>query len=321
MDALVKTSDGPLELQDLPRPDVGPDDALIEIELCGICGSDLHIESGTHPSSPPVVVGHEFSGTVAATGRNVGEFDRGDRVGFRHSWNPFPGVDADGGFAEYMRAPAENVWKIPEALSFAEATFFEPVRVPMTMVRQTAGMEPGERVVVSGPGPMGLLTTNVVRMDGAAHVTVLGTESDTGVRLPTADALGADETAVFGDDALAAIEENPPDVWFETSGAAPAIEAAVEHVAGGGRVVCSGLGDGPWNVDMHRVAYDNLDVHGQWGGSDATLVPAAEAMIEGELNVSELVSDVVPLADWRTGFDRARSQDGIKILLAPSPSP
>jgi len=318
VDALVKTADGPLELQDRPRPEIGPEDVLIGIELCGICGSDLHIESGTHPCNPPVVIGHEFSGTVAAAGESVEAFDPGDRVGFRHSWNPFPGVDADGGFAEYMRAPAAEVWGIPEPLSFAEATFFEPVRVPMTIVRETAEMEPGERVVISGPGPMGLLTTNVARMDGASHITVLGTESDTDVRLPTADALGADETAVFGDDALAAIDENPPDVWFETSGAPPAIEAAVDHVAGGGRVVCSGLGDGPWNVDMHRVAYDNLDVHGQWGGSDATLVPAAEAMIEGELNVADIVSDVIPLGEWRTGFDKARSQDGIKILLDPT---
>jgi 2-desacetyl-2-hydroxyethyl bacteriochlorophyllide A dehydrogenase len=317
MDALVKTVAGPLEFTDRSRPTIGPADVLVETELCGICGSDLHIESGTHPCDPPVVIGHEFAGTVAERGDDVTHLEVGDRVGFRHSWNPFPGVDADGGFAEYMRAPAENVWTIPEELSFAEATFFEPIRVPMTMVRETAEMDPGERVVVSGPGPMGLLTANVASMDGAEHVTVLGTESDEEVRLPTAAELGADETAVFGDEALAAIAENPPSVWFETSGAAPAIEAAVEHVDSGGRVVCSGLGDGPWNVDMHRVAYDSLDIRGQWGGSDATLEGAVPAMIDGELNVSALVTDELPLSEWRTGFDRARSQDGIKILLAP----
>jgi 2-desacetyl-2-hydroxyethyl bacteriochlorophyllide A dehydrogenase len=318
MDALVKTVEGHLELQDPPRPAVGPDDVLLDIELCGICGSDLHIQSGTHPCSPPVVLGHEFSGTVAETGEQVQGFTRGDRVGFRRSWNPFPGVDADGAFAEYMRAPAANIWEIPEALSFEEATFFEPIRVPMTMVRETGEMESGERVVVSGPGPMGLLATNVACMDGAAHVTVLGTESDTETRLPAAEALGADVAAVFGDDALADIEANPPDIWLETSGAPPAIAAAVSHVSGGGRVVCSGLGDGPWNVDMARVAYENIDIRGQWGGNDATLVPATEAMTAGTLNVSDLVTDIVALADWRDGFEKARSQDGIKILVDPS---
>jgi L-iditol 2-dehydrogenase len=216
METLVKTSAAPLEFQDRPRPEIGPADVRIEVELCGICGSDLHIESGTHPCDPPVIVGHEFSGTVEARDDDVTDFEVGDRIGFRHSWNPFPGVNADGGFAEYMRAPAGKIRTIPEALSFAEATFFEPVRVPMTMVRETAEMDPGERVVVSGPGPMGLLTTNVARMDGADHITVLGTESDEDIRLPTAADLGADETAVFGDEALSAIEANPPSVWFET---------------------------------------------------------------------------------------------------------
>lgn len=318
MDALVKTTEGHLELQDRPIPDPDPDEVRIEVAYCGICGSDLHIESGTHPSSPPVTLGHEFSGVVDAVGADVTAFAEGDRVGFRHSWNPFPGVDADGGFAQFLCAPADCVWTIPDELSLREATQFETVRVPMTLVRETAQMDPGERVVVSGPGPIGLLVTNVARMDGAGHVTVLGTEGDRKRRFPVAEQVGADETLVFGDDALARIEAEPPTVWFETSGAAPAIEAAVEHVAPGGRVVCSGLGDGPWNVDMARVAYRNLDIRGQWGGDDATLPSAVEAMRTGELNVEAIVSDTFPLREWRAAFDRARAQDGIKILLEPS---
>ena len=317
MNALVKTVAGPLELQERQIPEPGPEDVRIKIAFCGICGSDLHIQSGTHPSSPPVVVGHEFSGTVAEVGEDVTEFAEGDRVGFRHSFHPFPGVDGDGGFAEYMLAPADAIWEIPEEITLQEATQFETIRVPMTAVRQTAEMEAGERVVISGPGPIGLLVTDVADMDGASPITVLGTEADTSLRLPTAGRLGADETLVFGDEALEAIDENPPSVWFETSGAAPAIEAAVEHVAPGGRVVTTGLGDGPWNVNMQRVAYENIDIRGQWGGSDATLEPAVQAMIDGELDISEIISDTFPLSEWEAAFEKARSQDGMKILLEP----
>lgn len=320
MKALLKVAAGPdnLELRKIPVPEIGPEEVLIDVAFCGICGSDLHIEDDTHPSQPPVVMGHEFSGTIAAIGENVTRFESGEAVGFRHSWHPFPGVDADGGFAEYMRAPADSLWHLPEGISLEEATQFETIRPPMTMVRDTAQLTAGERVVVSGPGPIGLLVVNIARMDGASSIVVLGTEDDSAVRLPTAEEMGADKALVFGDSALKEIDENPPSVWFETSGAAPAIEAAVDHVADRGRVVCSGLGDGPWNVNMRRVAYSSLKILGQWGGEDAYLEPAVEAMQAGQLDVSAIITDVVPLTQWRKGFEKARSQSGIKVLLDPS---
>jgi threonine dehydrogenase-like Zn-dependent dehydrogenase len=190
--------------------------------------------------------------------------------------------------------------------------------VPFTLVRDVAEMAAGERVVVSGPGTIGLLTAAVAAFDDAEEVLVLGTEEDTAVRLPKAEAMGATETMVFGDEALAAIDADPPSVWFETSGAPPAIEAAVDHVAGNGRVVVSGLGDGPWDVDMRRVAYENLSILGQWGGNDKYVEPAADAMLSGDIDVAEIITDVVPLTEWRDGFDRARTQAGIKVLIDPS---
>jgi len=320
MQALVKmeSSPGHLELQEVPIPDIGADEVLVEIAYCGICGSDLHIEAGTHPAKTPLVIGHEFSGVVAAVGGNVTEFAPGDEVGFRRSWTPFPGVDADGGFAEYMRAPARALWHVPEGITLKAATQFETVRPPMTMVRDRAGLSGGERVVVSGPGPIGLLVTNVAKMDGASSVTVIGTGADSDVRLPMAERMGADETLVFDDSALEEIDDDPPSVWFETSGAAPAVEAAVDHVADRGTIVSSGLGDGPWNVDMRRVAYDSLQILGQWGGEDEYVEAAAEAMQSGELDVAATITDTVPLSQWREGFETARSQSGIKVLLDPS---
>ncbi|MCT9098046.1 zinc-binding dehydrogenase [Haloarchaeobius sp. HME9146] len=320
MKALVKTEagEGALELRDVPIPDIGPDDIRIEVAVCGICGSDLHIEAGTHPCDPPVVLGHEFSGIVDAVGENVDTFDVGDRVGYRRPWNPFPGVGADGGFARYVRAPAANVWRLPDDISFAEATQYETVIGPMTWVRETAGLETGERVVVSGPGPIGLLVANIAKMDGASSVVVLGTDADVDVRLATAETMGADETFVFGEEALAAIEAEPPTVWFDTSGAPPAIEAAVDHVAPGGRVVCNALGDGPWNIDMRRVAYHSIQIRGRWGGDSDTLPAAVEAIQAGDLHVSDIITDTLPLTEWETAFERLREKRDIKLLLDPS---
>lgn len=319
MDALIKATDGPghLELRDVPRPVIDPDELLLEVAYCGVCGSDLHIEAGSHPVDAPVTLGHEFSGTVAEVGADVSDFSKGDRVGYRRGWNPFPGVGSDGGFAQYMSAPADSLWQLPEDVTLQEATQFETVCTPMSMVHDTADLDEAERVVVSGPGPIGLLTVNVARMAGASSITVVGTEQDQRRRLPKAIELGADETLVFGEEAFAAIQATPPDVWFETAGAASAIEAAVDHVASGGRIVCSGLGEGPFDVDMHRVAYDNLSIRGHWGGEDSYIEPAVDAMISGEMKIASLITDIIPLADWQTVFEMARSQETVKVLLTP----
>lgn len=319
MPALVKTAEGTghVELTERPVPTPADREVLLEVAYCGICGSDLHIQEGRHPCSPPVTMGHEFSGDVVSVGQEVTSFEQGDRVAFRRPWNPFPGVDGDGGFATYMTAPADAVWRYPDGLPATAATQFETVRPPMTMVRDVAELEPGERVVVSGPGPIGLLVTNVAALDGAGNITVIGTEADADVRLPLAERLGADQTVVFDDTSLAAIAERPPDVWFETSGAAAAIEAAVDHVAPGGRVICSGLGDGPWDVDMQRVARRNLSIHGQWGGDSSYVEPAAQAMLDGDLDVEELITDIYSLSDWENAFEQARAGRVGKALLEP----
>jgi 2-desacetyl-2-hydroxyethyl bacteriochlorophyllide A dehydrogenase len=320
MRALVKTEFGPghLELRDIPVPQIGPDDVLVEITYCGVCGSDLHIETGAHPCAPPVVLGHEWTGVVARRGDNVTRFSVGDPVSFWQGTDPYPGVSADGGFEEYMCVPAEALWKTPPGITAEEATQFETVITPMALVRDVARLQPGERVVVSGPGPIGLLVANLAKTEGAAHVTVLGAPGDEVIRLPTALEIGADEVALFGPASLAVLEgERAPSVWFEASGAAPAIEAAVAHVARRGRVVVSGLGEGPWNVDMRRVAYESLQILGRWGGAQGYLEDAVELMQSGQLKMSALISEVMPLSEWEAAFVKVRRKEGIKILLDP----
>lgn len=320
MKALVKFAPGPgnLELQDIPIPEIGDDDILVKISYGGICGSDLHIEMGTHPCDPPVVICHEFSGVVARLGKNVTKFEEGDPIAFWKGWSPYPGVGADGGFAEYLRAPADCMWKTPEGISQEEATQFETIMTPMAMVRDVARMRGGERVVVSGPGQIGLLIANVARIDGASHITMIGASGDEALRLPKALEMGADEAVIFGEEALEKVKENPPSVWFEASGAAAAIEAAVECVARGGRVVSSGLGEGPWNINMQRVTYRSISILGKWGGNQSYLAESVELMLSGKLKMAETITDIMPLTQWKQAFEKARRQEGIKILLDPS---
>lgn len=319
MKALVKYAPGPgnLELQDIPIPEIGDDDILIKISYCGVCGSDLHIEMGIHPCDPPVAIGHEFSGVVAKLGKNVSKFKEGDSAAFWRGWSPYPGVGSNGGFAEYLRAPANCMWKTPEGISQEEASQFETVVTPMALVRDVAQLQKGERVVVSGPGPIGLLTTNIVRIYGASHITVLGGPADEELRLPKALEVGANEAMIFGKEALEKIKSKPPSLWIDASGASSAIEAAVENVLPRSRIVLAGLGDGPWNLNMRRVVYNSISIFGKWGGNLAYLEESVELIRSGELKMAAIITDVMPLAEWRQAFEKARRKEGIKILLAP----
>lgn len=320
MKALVKYAPGSgnLELQDILIPEVGDDDILIKVSYCGICGSDLHIERGIHPCDPPVAIGHEFSGVVTKVGRNVTKFREDDRAGFSKGWVPYPGVSANGGFAEYLRAPADCMCKIPEGISQEVATQFETIMTPAGLVRDVARLQSGERVVVSGPGQIGLLVTNLARIDGASHITMIGAPGDAELRLPKALEMGADEAVVYGKEVYDKIKADPPSVWFEASGAAAAIQDAAEYVATRGRIVCSGLGDGPWNINMQRVVYKSISILGKWGGNQPYLSEGIERMLSGELKMAATITDIMPLTKWEEAFEKARRKEGIKILLDPS---
>ena len=320
MKALVKTGPGgaPLELQDIPVPEIGDEDILMQVTHCGVCGSDLHMETGLHTCDPPVVLGHEYTGVVAKLGADVTGLDVGQPVSFLNGPNPYPGVSADGGFAEYMRLPAKTVWPTPEGLSPEEASQFETVILPMFLVRDAVRVQPGERVVVSGPGQIGLLAANIAKLEGAGHVLVLGAPGDELMRLPLALEMGADDVGVMTEAALAGLGgDNAPDCWIEASGAAQAIEASVRCVKRSGRISLSGLGPSPALVDLSRVAWNNVSIRGVWGGPTRYIQPAAELMLRGELKMKQTITDVMPLAEWREAFAMLRRREAVKILLDP----
>ena len=317
MKALRKTAPGAgnMELQEVPIPQIGSEDLLLRVSFCGLCGSDLHIEDGIHPCDPPVTIGHEFSGVVEDVGRDVTGFACGDAVAFRQGWSPYPGVRSDGGFAEFMRAPAACMWKTPAGVSQESASQLETIITPMRLVRDEAAVEPNDRVVVSGVGAIGLMTIALARLAGA-QVVSLGTRGDEPIRFPLARSMGADETLLFGEEALDHLHAWKPTLWIDASGAAAAIEAAVSHIAPRGMVVIAGMGRGPWNVDLGRLTLDNIRMRGVWGGNQEYIPEAAKLMARGDLDISPLFT-IMPLANWRKAFDALRKQEVVKVLFDP----
>jgi len=239
--ALVKPHAGPgLDLRDVPMPTVDINDVLIRVHRTGICGTDLHIEAGEYPSVPPVTIGHELCGTVVETGAGVDAAWYGERVvsetyfstcgRCRHCRAGRPnlcperrsiGTHVDGAFAESVVVPARGLHRVPEALADAAAVLCEPLACVCQSLLDPPAIMPGDRVLVVGPGAIGLLAAQVAAA-GGAEVEVRGTSQD-GPRLALARTLGC-ETSLAGEEAL---DGDAYDVTVDCSGAGPGIADAL----------------------------------------------------------------------------------------------
>ncbi len=267
MKALVKTQKGAgfLEIRDVPEPSPGPGEVLIEVQACGICGTDVHVWHDEFPYWPPVTLGHEFSGRIVEVGPETGLFKTGERVvGEPHTracghcylcrtgniqicpLKRSPGWGIDGAFAKYLKMPERLLHRIPDSMSYELAAVVEPTANAVHDVVERARIDAGDFVVVLGPGPIGLLAALTARAAGARHVVIVGTPADEALRLKKARELG------FGT-VINAAQQDPvkivqeltgglgADLVIECSGAAPAIASTVELIRKKGRICVIGL--------------------------------------------------------------------------------
>ncbi|MBL4574984.1 MAG: alcohol dehydrogenase catalytic domain-containing protein, partial [Opitutaceae bacterium] len=216
---------GAVELREIEKPEIGEQDVLLEVSAVSACGSDLHQWHALHswPVNYPVVLGHEFSGTIAQRGTGVTTWKEGDRVvsetaavidpnnpmSRKGLYNLDPtrkgfGYGVDGAMTSFVRVPARCLHRIPEGLTFEKAALTEPCCVAYNAVVNRSEIKPGDRVAVLGPGPIGLLCAAIARLRGA-QVAVVGLEADR-KRLQVAEAYGCktivddlDEWAFAGD--------------------------------------------------------------------------------------------------------------------------
>ncbi len=345
MKALVKTAKGRgnLELRDVPVPTPGPDDVVLEIAACGICGTDVHIKYDEFPYWPPVILGHEFAGAVVAVGTNVTGVAVGDRVvGEPHTLacgrcelcrtgnvqicasKRSPGWGIDGGFARYMRMPdARLLHRIPDSMTFEEAAVVEPAVNAVQDAVLRPGLEPNDTVVVFGPGAIGLLAVMAVKAAGAGKVIVVGTSADASMRLPVAEQIGVDAVIVADrhdtvGEVMRLTHGRGADLVVEASGAASAIRDSVECVRRLGRISQIGLTgkasiDFPWDRASWKVATVFFNLSTAYAGWDRTI----DLIATRKIDVAKVISGVLPLDEWEQAFDRVESLSALKMLLKP----
>lgn len=336
----VATGAGNVMLLERAEPVASRGEVLLKIGAAGICGTDIHILKGEYPINPPVTLGHELAGTIVALGDEVTGWNVGDRVtslpfavvcetcefcqrgdyGLCASRQSY-GSGVNGAFAPYLAVNASGLYRLPDTQDFIGGCLTEPLACCTKAALSIGALQAGETAVVLGPGPIGLLMTQVAHAVGA-RVILIGLSSDE-ARLELGRRLGAAHTlhsdaADFNAQLRQICDTETIDVVFECSGAAPALQQAVEIVRKKGRVVQVGLFGKPITVDMNRVVLKDITLHGSFASSRQSWEQALDLIQAGLIDTCALVSDVFPLEDWEQAFSRATNREGLKVVFTPS---
>ncbi|MFT4037096.1 MAG: zinc-binding dehydrogenase [Thermomicrobiales bacterium] len=337
--AKLARGEGEVGLREMAEPTPGPGQVLMAVRAAGICGTDLHIYHDEYPTQPPVTLGHELAGEVAAIGEGVTRVAPGDRITTETYFhlcgtcrfcrggqpNLCPerrsiGSGVDGGFARFVLVPERNVHRLPEGLTFTEAALTEPLACVVHGALELPKVTAGDVAVVSGPGAIGLLTLQVARAAGAA-VIVLGTAADHR-RLALARELGAAAAIdITAEDPAPTVQGMSggwgADIVFECSGAGPAALGLLQHARRGGQYAQIGLFGKPVAWDLDQVCMKELRVTGSNATVPSAWRTALRLLGDGQVQTAPLITDTYPLAGWADAFARFEQRDGVKLLLDP----
>ncbi len=342
MKAVIKAQPGPgLELAERPIPTIGPDDVLVKVRAASICGTDLHIYRwdpwAADRVHPPIVVGHEVTGEVVEIGRNVKNVRVGDFVSleshvicghcrFCKTGNghicentQLIGVDRDGGFAEYIAIPAQNAWPNPPDLPLEVAVLMENFG---NAVHTAFAVDlRAKKVLVTGCGPVGLMTIAVARAIGARMIFATDISDyrvDFARRMGADMALNARTQDVVGE-IMEATHGEGVDVLLEMSGAESAIAQGFQVLKPGGEVAALGVAGRPIHFDWdHHLVFKAATVHGISGRRLwETWYQARGLVFSGAVDLTPMVTHRFALADFDKAFETMASGQSGKVMLIP----
>jgi threonine 3-dehydrogenase len=345
MQALVKSSAAPgMEMREVPVPAIGPTDVLVAVDTASVCGTDLHIfhwdEWAQARIRPPYIPGHEFCGTVAAVGElvegvGVGDFVSAEmhvacghclqcRIGQAHvcQFVKILGVDADGAFADFVRIPASNIWKLSPQIPRDFGSLFDPFGNAVHTV--LSGPIAGRSVAVTGCGPIGLFSIAVAKACGAARIFAIEpnpNRRDLALRMGADVALNPLDTDVE-QKILAATAHTGVDVLLEMSGHAEAIRQGFRVLRMGGRASLLGIPPRPVELDLaNALIFKGATVHGingrkmyeTWFEAENLLLPDATG--KAKIDLAPVITHRLPLARFDEAMKLLESGEASKILL------
>jgi L-iditol 2-dehydrogenase len=342
MNALVKyqKGDGFVELMDMPEPSCNSDQVILQVNSCGICGTDLHVYHDRFRNYPPVILGHEFTGKVVERGSGVkdlklndsfsvlgavavtcgkcsycykGEFMFcKDRRGMGHGVN--------GAFTRYVAVRPDQCFAIPEGVSLEEAALVEPLAAAVHAVNDIARCRLGDTVLVSGPGPIGMLCIKLLLAQGIRTI-VAGTSEDKD-RLDRVSAFGVSRTVMVDQEDLPAVIAAETsgagvDIAMECAGAQSSVRNCLGSLKSLGQYVQVGHFGKDLVVPWDHIAFKQLRVDGSVGYTRDTWYQTMKILAQGKMKVKDLITHRLPLSEWKKGFDLFEQKKAIKVLLYP----
>jgi L-iditol 2-dehydrogenase len=346
MRALIKHApgEGNVSLGEMPEPTCGEGRVKIEVRFCGVCGTDLHVLHDTFPNYPPVILGHEFSGVVVEVGNGVSKVIPRDAV------TVFPasavicgkcpycrsgnfqfcptrrgmGHGVNGAFTHYVVVREDQVYTIPDGLGLEEAALSEPFAAATHAVCDITRPQAGDVVLLSGPGPIGLMCLKLLAAMGI-HTIVAGLGADR-ARLELACRIGAARSVnVETEDVLDVVKEatggRGPDIAIEASGSAASLRNCLEAVRPMGRITQVGIFGRAIEIPLDRLFHKQLELLGSIGYTPRTWDRVMSMYAQRNVRLRDLISDIVPLSNWEQAFNACATKRGVKVLITPDGKP
>lgn len=326
----LRSGPGNVDLHEADEGKPAADEVVLKVHGAGICGTDLHIQSGDYPSNPPVTLGHEVSGQVVDVGPGVDEdwlgidvvtetfFSTCGLCRYCRAGRPnlcprrrSIGSHVDGGMARTVVVPAGGLHRIPQGVDPRAASITEPLAAVANALCDPSVIDPGDQAVIVGPGPIGLLAAQVARAAGAS-VLVVGTEFDQ-VRLDAARSLGFESVSTADLEPTA----GPFDMIIDCAGAEAAAVLAFGLVRKGGRIVRIGVAGRDVTVPLDELCYRELTLTSGFATTPTSWRRALGLLTAGDVQLEPLITEYASLGDWQRVFDACRTSSGVKYVFDP----
>ena len=338
MQALVKRETGPgLWLEEVPQPEVAAHQVLIKVRRMGICGTDLHIYNWDDWASKtvpvPLVVGHEFVGEIVEVGKDVQDFSVGEIVsgeghvvcghcrncmaGRRHLCNDTAGIGVTrpGSFAEYISLPQTNVWEHKPEIDEEVAAIFDPYGNATHSALSFPVL--GEDVLITGAGPIGIMSAAIVKYAGARHVVITDVNP---YRLELAKKMGVTRAVNVAQGSLADAQKELGmdegfDVGLEMSGNPDAFNDMLANMCHGGKIAMLGIPEKEMAIDWNTVVFNMLTIKGIYGREMYETWYKMTVMLQGGLDIKPVITHRYKFTDYEAAFETALSGESGKVLL------
>ena len=343
MKALIKydNKDNAAKIMEVDVPQINNDEVLIEVKYAGICGSDPHIlhQNITYKINVPIILGHEYSGIIVRVGKNVKEWNIGDRVtsethyyycnecimcktGNYHlcSKRMGYGFQANGAFTKYITANKRILHRIPENISLQEGALIEPLCVAYNAIVNNSNFNPGDSALIIGPGTIGLASLMLLKNMGATKLVIVGTELDK-ERLLKAKELGASDFSYSSniEKIMSFVKETNEgygfDLVIDSAGHADTLKMAIKTVKPLGEIIKIGWSPKPIDYSLDEIIAKSVKLIGSFSHYWIVWEKCINLLESGKINLSSLITHIKPLEEWQEAFELVEKFKGIKVMF------